>query len=55
MEVWVLEAHQAAIGYAVWKPTGNAEIIDTADILDTVAYSVLPNGCVGTILPADYR
>ena len=52
---WKLVSHEATCGYAVWDPSDTAELFETADIIDTVTYRVLPNGSIGTILPIDYR
>ena len=50
-----LVLHEADYGYAVWKPRAGSDAFSTSDILDTVAYTELPDGSVGTLLPVDYR
>jgi hypothetical protein len=52
---WALVKHECNLGYAVWRPSSTQELILTADIADTVVYSELPDGTVGTLLPVDYR
>ena len=57
VQKWKLHAREPNAGCAIWttEEGDDAEIIETAAILDTVVFSRLPDGRAMTLLPVEFR
>ena len=57
VSVFTLVRHDAGCDYAVWSKDADAygHLIETDCIIDSLAYTQLPNDRVGVLVPVEFR